>query len=55
MRLLAAHSRNCVDLVDHLRISFGVMPAMSAIPVDGSTGAHSIPTDRCSSRRSVAW
>ena len=29
-------------------------PAISAIPVDGSTGAHSNPSDWCSSRRSVA-
>ena len=53
-RLCAAHSRNCDDRRDHARMVSRLIPAISAIPVDGSTGSHSIPNEWCSSLRSVA-
>ncbi|MCW2651656.1 MAG: hypothetical protein JWR32_2632 [Mycobacterium sp.] len=54
LRLWAAHSRSWVERRDHAVMVSRSTPASSAIPVDGSTGAHSSPIDWCSSRRSVA-
>ena len=53
-RLWAAHSRSWVERRDHAVMVSRSTPASSAIPVDGSTGAHSNPIDWCSSRRRVA-
>ena len=54
-RLLRAHSRSRVERFDHALMLRGSKPAISAIPVCGSTGLNSKPRSACSSRRSVAW
>jgi len=41
--------------VDGIGVLSGSTPAISAIPVCGSTGCHSKPRSACSSWRRVAW
>ena len=54
VRLLAAHSRSWVERRDHAVMVSAVHPGDLGHPGGGSTGAHSNPIERCSSRRSVA-
>jgi len=54
-RLLRAHSRSREERRDHAVTHSRVMPAISAIPVCGSTAFHSTPRSACSSWRSTAW
>ena len=53
-QILGAHSRSRVERRDHTVMSSLVMPAISAIPEQGSTGAHSKPRSTWSSCRRVA-
>ena len=48
-RLLRAHSRSRVERCDHTLMVCLVTPAISAIPVCGSTGCHSTPSQRAGS------
>ena len=54
-RLLRAHSRSRVERCDHALMQSGSTPAISAIPVCGSTGWNSKPRSACSRWRRVAW